>query len=171
VGVVGAKGDKGDPGAAGPKGDQGIQGVAGPIGPAGAAGAAGAPGRDATYPGKTPIEDTRAINLSPAEYYAKGMGKYSEFKSTSTVGLPGGGYSEVETTVPWWDTTGGPVVQSTPTGLSRTGTTTWSGWTSGPLKISDRWTISDEGGPLVFRDQLSGGDKRYAMYNGRYRDV
>jgi len=162
VGVVGQKGDKGDPGVAGPKGDQGVQG---------APGAAGAQGPAGVFPNKIPIVDTRNENLTPAQYYGKGMGKYDEFKANSTVGLPGGGYSEVTTTVPWWDTTGGPVIQSTPTGLSRSGTSAWSSWTNGPMKISDRWTISDEGGPLVFRDQTSGGDKRYAMFNGRYKDV
>ena len=170
AGAAGATGGTGPTGPTGAAGAAGVAGAAGPTGASGVAGAAGAAGpagpagRDGSFPGKVPITDTRAVNLSPAEYYAKGMGKYNEFKTASVVGLPGGGYSEVETTVPWGDTTGGPVVQSTPTGLSRSGTTTWSSWTSGPVKISDRWSIQDEGGPLVFRDNEGPGDNRYAMF-------
>jgi hypothetical protein len=62
------------------------------------------------------------------------MGKYSEFKRLASVGMNPGGlpseYSEVETTVPWWDASGGPVIQTLPfpSGISRHGTTTWSQW-------------------------------------------
>jgi hypothetical protein len=108
----------------GPKGDQGIQGVAGP---------AGAKGADGAFPGKVPIQDTRTINDPPSAYYSKGMGKYDEFKLTSKIGLPPGtrgAYQAVETTVPWWDVTGGPIVQSTAGGDFRRsyGPTTWGPW-------------------------------------------
>jgi hypothetical protein len=33
------------------------------------------------------------------------------------------------------------------------------------------WVIQDEGGPLVIRDTTSGGDSRYAMFRGAYRDL
>jgi hypothetical protein len=39
------------------------------------------------------------------------------------------------------------------------------------IDIGNRWRISDEGPALVFRDTLSGGDQRVAMYQGRYRDI
>jgi len=166
AGAAGSKGDKGDPGAAGAAGLAGAAGAAGPKGPTGATGEKGPKGDAGEYPGKIPIADTRTVNLSPAQYYAKGMGKYDEFKIRSTVGLPGDGFTEVTTTVPWWDTTGGPVIQAIPTGLTRSGTgATWSSWANGPIKISDRWTIQDEGVALTFRDALSGGDQRVAVFN------
>ena len=140
VGVVGPKGDKGDQGEKGDRGLQGVPGVAGPAGlqgPAGPnglngqqgpAGPAGAPG---TYPGKIPIFDTRGANDAPSTYFSKGMGKYDEFKHTNVIGLPSsyGEYAEVETTVPWWDASGGKVIQSTPDGHHRTGTgSIWTAW-------------------------------------------
>jgi hypothetical protein len=120
-GSVGAKGAMGPTGPVGERGAKGDQGIAGQ---------AGAAGKDGTYPGKVPIDDTRWANLTPGQYYAKGMGKYSEFKHTAAVGLPSslGEYSEVETTVPWWDTSGGPVTQTTPSGHVRSGKATWNNW-------------------------------------------
>ena len=38
------------------------------------------------------------------------------------------------------------------------------------VSLGNRWIISDEGPALVFRDRLTGGDKRFALYQGRYRD-
>jgi len=35
----------------------------------------------------------------------------------------------------------------------------------GPVRISDRWVVQDEGPALVFRDTLTPGDNRYAMWN------
>jgi hypothetical protein len=178
VGPTGQAGEAGAPGpqgaastVAGPAGATGPRGNTGNRGEKGEKGEKGENGRDGTYPGKVPIVDTRNVNSSPVEYYTKGMGKYNEFKANSTVGLPGGGFSEVTTTVPWWDATGGPVIQSTPTGLNRSGTTTWSSWTNGPIKISDRWVLQDEGVALVARDVQSGGDKRYAMWNNTVRNL
>jgi hypothetical protein len=137
VGPTGQAGEAGAPGpqgaastVPGPAGATGPKGNTGNRGEKGEKGEKGENGRDGTYPGKVPIVDTRNVDLSPAEYYAKGMGKYNEFKANSTVGLPDGGFSEVTTTVPWWDATGGPVVQSIPHpgGITRFGTTTWSRW-------------------------------------------
>jgi hypothetical protein len=39
------------------------------------------------------------------------------------------------------------------------------------IDIGGRWTVADEGPALVFRDKLSGGDKRIAMWQGNYRDI
>jgi hypothetical protein len=133
TGARGQEGVRGADGAAGPMGEQGPKGDQGDRGPAGLDGRdgqPGMPGKDGSFPDKVPIADTRGINLSPEQYYSKGMGKYNEFKHTNVVGLPSslGEYSEVETTVPWWDTSGGPVVQATPDGHVRSGTSTWSSW-------------------------------------------
>jgi hypothetical protein len=127
TGDRGEDGAKGDPGPAGPIGDQGPKGDQGVRGPAG------------EFPNKIPIADTRGANDPPTTYYSKGMGKYSEFKHTRAVGLPSsmGEYSEVETTVPWWDTSGGPVTQSTPNGFWRSGSgSSWSSWLDSPGKIT-----------------------------------
>jgi hypothetical protein len=125
VGVVGPKGDKGNKGDKGDKGDEGAQG---PIGPRGSAGANGAPGangvpgpagpkgdtgpsgKDGGLSGKMLIQDTRNENLSPEQYLAKGMGVYHEFKDGNSLNLPGG-WVKLETTVPWWDWTGGNITQ------------------------------------------------------------
>jgi len=53
--------------------------------------------------------DNRNERLTPKQYRAKGIGKYTEFKSGHN-GLPGG-FSFVETIVPWPDTSGGKVKQ------------------------------------------------------------
>ena len=39
------------------------------------------------------------------------------------------------------------------------------------LCIGDRWCINAEGDHLVFRDNKSDGDKRYAMFAGNYKDL
>jgi hypothetical protein len=39
------------------------------------------------------------------------------------------------------------------------------------IDFGARWTVADEGPALVFRDKLSGGDKRIAMWQGNYRDI
>ncbi len=39
------------------------------------------------------------------------------------------------------------------------------------LWIGDRWSLEPEGNVLVFRDNKTGGDKRFAMYPGNYRDL
>jgi hypothetical protein len=73
------------------------------------------------------------VNDIPTTYYSKGMGKYNEFKANDVIGLPPtmGEYSEVETTVPYWDPSGGPAIQRTPLGYWRSGTTSsWSKWTT-----------------------------------------
>jgi hypothetical protein len=142
IGVVGPKGDKGDMGPAGPKGDQGAQGVAGSMGMKGDPGAPGLPG---AFPNKVPIVDTRRANDPPTTYYSKGMGKYDEFKHTNVVGLPSsyGEYAVLETTVPWWDPSGGPVIQSTPNGFWRTGTgSLWGSWMDSPGKMTGLSTLT-----------------------------
>lgn len=39
------------------------------------------------------------------------------------------------------------------------------------IRVSDRWTIVDENGSLIFRDNQSGGDKRYAMFANKFVDL
>ncbi len=39
------------------------------------------------------------------------------------------------------------------------------------LRLGNRWIIRQESSFLVFRDLLSGGDKRYAMAANRYVDL
>jgi hypothetical protein len=39
------------------------------------------------------------------------------------------------------------------------------------LCIGDRWCINAEGDHLVFRDNKSGGDKRYAMFANNFKDL
>jgi hypothetical protein len=141
-GLKGDKGDKGDPGTPGgpgPKGDTGAPGAASTVpGPAGPAGQTGATGAASTVPGpkgdkgdkgdpgpagvatKLAAVDTRTTNDSPLTYWAKGMGVYPEFKSAASLGLPttGGAFGMLETTVPWEDATGGPIVQEFKQGTS-----------------------------------------------------
>jgi hypothetical protein len=164
--VPGPAGPMGPKGPAGPKGDVGPQGpastVPGPAGPAGPQGPAGPVGPASTVPGprgpagpigpagppgpkgatgepssRDAIDDTRAVNLTPAQYWAKGKGVYNEFKLLSTVGIrtrPGYGY--LETVVPWPDSSGGPIIQMMRAGSDMwqrvsqgtTASATWSGW-------------------------------------------
>lgn len=39
------------------------------------------------------------------------------------------------------------------------------------ITIGSRWTLRQEGDVLVFRDNLTGGDKRYAFYPGGFSDM
>jgi hypothetical protein len=129
-GLKGAKGDKGDTGPPGTPGLKGTKGDPGDKGAKGDKGDKGEKGDAGTAAGKIPIIDTRSARTTPAEYYAKGMGKYDEFKAVGAVGLGNTDtYTEVETTVPWWDPSGGPIVQSTPLGQRRTAVgNSWSAW-------------------------------------------
>jgi hypothetical protein len=139
AGPAGPAGPLGPAGSPGPAGTIGGVGPAGPTGPTGPQGLKGDTGKDGAYPGKVPIADTRGANDPPRTYYSKGMGKYNEFKHTNVVGLPNslGEYSEVETTVPWGDPSGGPVIQSTPNGFWRSGSgSSWTSWMDSPGKIT-----------------------------------
>jgi hypothetical protein len=99
------------------------------------------------FPGKIPIQDTRNVNDLPSAYYSKGMGKYDEFKRTSTIGLPParGEYQAVETTVPWWDATGGYVYQETAGGDFRRsyGPSTWGPW---GMPAAQQWVMGGTSG-------------------------
>ena len=134
AGAAAAKGDRGEKGGPGVKGDvgpAGPQGVAGPKGDKGDKGDRGEPGLST----KQTIVDTRTLNETPKQYYAKGPGVYNEFKQTTVLGLGWAGtFGTLDTTVPWWDESGGPVRQvlTTNTGgvwrRRSTGPTTWDAW-------------------------------------------
>lgn len=121
-GGIGPKGDKGDKGEKGDKGDQGERGqvstndtnfinsvksvVSGLLGDY-------AKKSDVTAPEKDAIVDTRSTNLTPGEYWKKGPGVYRELKQGSSIGSPAGnnGFGPLETTVPWYDPSGGNIIQ------------------------------------------------------------
>jgi hypothetical protein len=108
-GEKGDKGDKGDTGATGPAG----QGLPGPKGDKGDRGPEGPPGT------KMGIPDTRNLDDSPATYWSKGPGVYTEFKWAPNVGLPQQIHLTLETTVPWFDDSGGPILQEAKNGQTR----------------------------------------------------
>ncbi len=106
----------GPTGPAGPAGQAGVPGAPGAPGPAGAPGAPGAQGPvgPAGLSTKLNIQDTRNTDELPPHYWRQGMGMYSEFKKTSAVNRDAAGVSEygvLETTVPWHDGSGGPILQ------------------------------------------------------------
>lgn len=153
TGPAGAAGPGGAAGPAGPpgtKGDTGPAGVAGPAGPKGDTGATGPTGATGATGGMNPnasrlqIPDTRKADDSPATYWGRGPGVTTEFKESQTVGLSAlGGYGTLETTVPWFDPTGGPIIQEfkkgttvrkrqstgpTPPTVSSGPASTWGAW-------------------------------------------
>ena len=138
AGATAAKGDRGEKGDKGDKGDTGATGPAGAQGPAG-------PKGDSTIAGaitKLTAPDTRSTNGTPQSYWGQGPGVYPEFKLASAIGIPGGsGFGMLETSVPWWDPSGGSITQefkqgitvkkrqSTGTGDWRSGANhTWTAW-------------------------------------------
>jgi hypothetical protein len=146
--VGGPYGLRGDIGPVGPKGPAGPVGpvgpastVPGPVGPTGAAstvpgpvGPTGAPGAASD---KDLIIDTRAMNLPPQEYWAKGVGVYREFKLTNYIDIPGtSAYGYLETIVPWRNMSGGPIQQ-----IFTIGTTEWKRESTNPSNWS-RWKKS-----------------------------
>jgi hypothetical protein len=105
---------------------------------AGAAGAAGATG---------PTGPTGAGGAAGAAGAAGGTGPTGTSGAAGAAGTPGAA---------------GATGPTGPTGVFDTRRVT------GPLRISDRWTIQDEGRALVFRDNSKAGeDNRYAMFPGR----
>lgn len=118
TGAAGSTGTAGTAGATGPAGSPGAAGAAGATGATGPSGPAGAPGQAAPVD-RDAIMDTRNVDLSPAQYYQKGMGVYREFKKRKVIGAPGDSeYGYVETVVPWWDASGGAVTQKFTAGIS-----------------------------------------------------
>jgi hypothetical protein len=119
--VPGPKGDKGDPGQPGQPGQAGQKGDKGDKGDPGSAGAVT----------KLTAPDTRSTNGSPQTYWSQGPGVYPEFKVATAIGIPGGsGFGMLETTVPWWDPSGGSIVQEFKQGTNvrkrqSTGSTDW----------------------------------------------
>ena len=81
------------------------------------------------------IEDTRNINLTPAQYWEKGRGVYNEFKTSTVVGVAGlPFYAYLETVVPWEDSSGGPIQQTL-----RRGTTSFERQSTGVGALAT-WT-------------------------------
>lgn len=121
----------GNTGAQGPKGDRGPQGAQGVQGPRGAQGEDG---------GK--VYDTRRANEAPQWYIDNHpQSTVKEFKHRNVIGLDAsGGYVAMETTVPWRDFTGGPVIQ-----MVKLGTTTFMRQSKGP----DAWSPWEEKGVSV----------------------
>ncbi len=121
--VPGPKGDPGQPGQPGRPGEPGPKGDQGPAGPVGPA-------------SKLSTVDTRWTNDTPQAYWNKGMGLSTEFKAARTMGLPetNGPWGMLETSVPWWDPSGGSIIQEFKQGTvfkkrESVGTTnTWSAW-------------------------------------------
>ena len=139
VGPAGAASAKGD---RGPPGDRGLPGPAGPAGPQGVAGPKGDKGDPGSGGAVTKLTaaDTRSTNGSPQSYWSQGPGVYPEFKVATAIGIPGGsGFGMLETTVPWWDPSGGSIVQEFKQGTSvkKRQSTGPGGWQSG---ASHTWT-------------------------------
>jgi hypothetical protein len=140
---IGIAGSNGAQGATGPAGTNGATGAQGPQGATGAAGAAGATGPGTRLVGR----DLRNDNETPATWFGRGLGVYTDLKTTSALGIPGGGsFSQVTTYVPWTDSSGGQILQiahHATNGLTyfryATGTTTWTQWYGGsghsPLSV------------------------------------
>ena len=59
---------------------------------------------NATSSSRNLITDTRSVN-SPPSFYANSTGVTNELKTSSVIGLPGGGFHSLETTSPWKDNT------------------------------------------------------------------
>jgi hypothetical protein len=143
-GPTGPQGRQGDPGRDGAAAAAGATGPAGPTGPQGRQGDPGREGPASTVPGPkgdpgpkgsgAAIEDTREVNSPPSYYLRRGMGIYNEFKVLAKIGLPGPVAAGVlETTVPWWDLTGGSIQQRVTTGTQAAkraskDADTWTPW-------------------------------------------
>lgn len=139
-GPPGPQGERGLPGqaaAAGAPGKDGAPGPPGPMGPMGPPGPAGP--SDAT---RLQIPDTRNTNELPIGYWQRGSGVYSEFKDSSAVGVPGGGFGVLETTVPWYDPSGGPILQEFKQGtaVKKRSSTGPGGWTEGAKSTWGSWS-------------------------------
>jgi hypothetical protein len=120
----------------------GASGTGGTGSTAGAAGAAGATG---------PTGPTGAGGAAGAAGAAGGTGPTGTSGAAGTAGTAGAA---------------GATGPTGPTGVFDSSKVT------GPLRISNRWTISDEGPALVFRDTEGPGDNRYAMFpNTSNRDL
>lgn len=130
-GLMGATGPQGPTGPEGRQGNAGKDGVDGSPGGPGSTGPTGPIGPEKAT--KLVIPDTRSKNDSPAAYWSKGPGVYNEFKQATSIQSPvSSGYGTLETTVPWHDPSGGPIIQE-----FKQGTTTKRRQTAGPTGWQD----------------------------------
>jgi len=150
-GIQGIKGDKGDKGEKGDRGLQGVPGTAGStvgvVGPKGDKGDAGpaGPKGDQGLQGIAGVAGSKGLDGKDGINGAPG---------------PAGPVGPVGPMGPKGDQGPAGAAAVVPRNLS-----------VDRINIGGRWTVADEGPALVFRDQLSGGDKRIAMWQGNYRDI
>ena len=155
-GIQGIKGDRGDKGEKGDRGLQGLPGTAGStvgvVGPKGDKGDAGQKG-DKGDPGPQGIPGVKGDPGNVA------MARPGRDGDPGPMG-PGGPAGPMGPAGPKGDMGPAGAAAVVPRNLS-----------VDRIDIGGRWTVADEGPALVFRDKLSGGDKRIAMWQGNYRDI
>ena len=160
VGAQGIQGIKGDRGDKGEKGDRGLQGIPGTAGSTvGVVGQKGDKG-DIGLKGDKGDQGAQGIQGIKGD---KGLdGKNGTNGAAGIQGLKGDKGDPGATGAP--GAAGAPGARGAdaviPTALKVSS-----------LDVGNRWRISDEGPALVFRDKLTGGDKRVAMWQGNYRDI
>jgi hypothetical protein len=141
MGAQGSKGDKGDRGDRGLKGDTGLQGIPGTAGSTtGVKGIKGDKG-DRGERGIQGLKGDVGIQGIRGVAGAQGVAGTAGIAGSAGAAGPRGAAGVV------------------PKNLAVT-----------TLDIGNRWRVSDEGPALVFRDKISPGDKRYAMWNNKYVD-
>ena len=163
----GLKGEKGDPGPAGPAGAAStVPGPVGPAGPAGPAGLNGERGADSTVMGPTgPKGDVGGLD-------AAGSARINEIAAAAAAAtsVANAAKSAASTAV---QPTALDAVRNTATNAASAAADAAAAASAprpaGPVRLGSRWVIEEEAGDqaLVFRDTLSKGDNRYAMWAGR----
>ncbi|MBB5709449.1 hypothetical protein [Sphingomonas xinjiangensis] len=108
------------------------------------------------------FSDTRNDNFTPAWYWTnKPRSTYSEFKSAGTIGLSAGGsspYLRLITTVPWSDSSGGPIQQQAVDSAGRewnrfsADNTNWSAWIDAGAQVNKGVTRIEPGRILIQGD-------------------
>lgn len=186
-GSEGAKGDKGDKGDQGPLGPQGIQGIKGDQGEQGIRGDIGIQGNK----GDKGDQGTQGIQGIQGPQGNKGdigiQGNMGDKGDQGPLGPQGVGYN-LDTRLnsigrdngDWFRIFGTPGAGTAlynglsindNRGLSvgewRTDIPVGEIKTTGKICIGPKWCIVPEGDVLVFRDQTTGGDNRFAMFPGR----
>jgi hypothetical protein len=169
-GLLGDKGDKGEVGVTGSAGTPGAKGTPGAAGPQGGAGPQGTPGKEGTRgpggeKGDKGEKGAEGLRGAPGSGSAGGIGPKGDKGDKGERGSQGiQGFGGLPGPQGSQGAQGGQGAQG-PAGVVPSKLNVQS------IKVGDRWTISDEGGPLVIRDGLSGGDKRYAIFQNQYRNL
>jgi hypothetical protein len=154
-GAVGATGIRGDTGPKGPDGPAGPTGPKGDDGPLGPTGPQGSPGTNAWT---APIwKNDLKLNFSN-----KWQGSTDPVTDTSEISNDTTGFKQLMI-----------IGNKSADGVTRT-TGIWDRlnihgdtYADGKICIGPKWCIVAEGDALVFRDQTTGGDNRFAMYPGK----